>query len=263
MKKQCIVLSFFVFILLQLSLQSLQAREFLNTVLHLNFGGMYSFASGGDLPQCEDHELIAANILTNNRNTNYYETAFCITLDIVPIKPIILGMEDHAIKFGVRGSFKVHSLQQTVNMSSEYSGKLMNYNSYMIGPVIHYAPFIEPSSLSGDYTAGGGFTFFALCGMINGDLTAFPVLREKGENSASGKHLSKVTGYKYDIGVGAELALCSLNIGLNVYYSYTDVKMKENIYAGMGKRCNLKEGCLEIYIGIPIESFIEPFIPNF
>jgi hypothetical protein len=39
--------------------------------------------------------------------------------------------------------------------------------------------------------------------------------------------------------------------------------MKEKVYADMGKRGNLKEGCLEIYIGIPIESFIEPFFPNF
>jgi hypothetical protein len=236
--------------------QPLQAREFLNTVLHLNFGGMYSFASGGDIIRYEDKE--ANSDLYEVKDTNYYETALCITLDVAPTKPIILGMEDHAIKFGVRGSYKIHSLQQSVNMPDEKTGKIMDYYSYMIGPVIHYAPFIEPSDLNKDYTAGGGFTFFALLGKINGDLKTYPVLPVPG-----GSKSSKISGYKYDIGVGAELALCSLNIGINLYYSYTSIKMKEEVYSGMGKKGNLKEGCLELYIGIPIESFIEPFIPSF
>jgi len=193
------------------------------------------------------------------RNTSYYETALCVTLDIAPTKPIILGMEDHAIKFGLRGSFKFHSLQQSVDMNEEHTGKIMNYNSYMLGPVIHYAPFIEPSDLNKDYTAGGGFTFFALVGKIDGDLKAYPVLG--GDPGLS--HSSKINGYKFDIGAGAELAICSLNIGINLYYSYTNIKMKDQVYAGIGKSGNLKEGCLELYIGIPIESFIEPFIPNF
>jgi hypothetical protein len=249
MKKKYIILTLFVFI----SQQSLQAREFLNTILHLNFGGMYSFASGGDIIGGEDRAV--DSLKPDNQGTSYYETAICITLDIVPTRPIILGMEDHAIKFGVRGSYRIHSLQQSVRMPDEKTGKVMDYNSYMIGPVIHYAPFIESSNLDRDYTAGGGFTFFALCGKINGDLTAYPVI--------SGKDSSKIKGYKCDIGVGSEIALCSLNVGLNVYYSYANIKMKEAIYNNMGRKGNLKEGCLELYIGIPIESFIEPFIPNF
>ena len=256
MKKYYIILCLFVFILQQ----QLQAREFLNTILHLNFGGMYSFASGGDITRAENREINSSSA-PDAQSKNYYETAFCITLDIVPTKPIILGMEDHAVKFGVRGSYKIHSLQQSVRINDEYTGKLMKYNSYMIGPVIHYAPFIEPSDLNRDYTAGGGFTFFALCGKIDGNLTAYPVLRDL--NLISSNYSSKITGYKFDIGVGAELAICSLNIGMNIYYSHTNVKMKEEIYAGMGKSGSLKEGCIELYIGIPLESFIEPFIPGF
>ena len=250
MKKQYIILCLFVFI----SQQSLHAREFLNTILHLNFGGMYSFASGGSILSREDKEV---NSLPDVKDISYYETALCITLDIAPIKPIILGMEDHAVKFGVRASYKIHSMHQSVDMGDENTGKLIDYYSYMIGPVIHYAPFIEPSSLSGDYTAGGGFTLFALCGKINGDLTSYPALSDLISKS------SKISGYKFDIGAGAELALCSLNIGINIYYSYTSIKMKDPVYAGMGKNSNLKEGCLELYIGIPLESFIEPFIPSF
>ena len=157
----------------------------------------------------------------------------------------------------------MHSLQQSVRMNNENTGKVMDYTSYMIGPVIHYAPFIESANFNREYTAGGGFTFFALWGKINGDLTAYPVLRDENIPIPSVNYSSKITGYKYDLGVGAELAICSLNIGINIYYSYTSIKMKEKIYANMGKKGNLKEGCLELYIGIPIESFIEPFIPSF
>ena len=253
MKKQFLILCLIVFI----SQNSLHAREFLNTILHLNFGGMYSFASGGNII---GEEKKAADNCPDVKNSSYYGTALCITLDIVPTKPIILGLEDHAVKFGLRGTYKIHSLQQSVVMHDENTNKLMDYTSYMIGPVIHYAPFIDSSNLYKDYTAGGGFTFFALYGKINGDLTTYPVLDDKGLMPGGS---SKINGYKYDIGVGAELALCSLNIGINVYYSYTNIKMKEPLYADMGKKGNLKEGCLELYIGIPIESFIEPFMPGF
>ena len=257
MKKQSIILCLLVFVSVFILQQSLQAREFLNTVLHLNFGGMYSFASGVDIINSENK---AVDNNSSVKNASYYETALCITLDIAPTKPIILGMEDHAIKFGVRASYKIHSLQQSLDMNDENTGKIIDYYSYMIGPVIHYAPFIEPSNLSRDYTAGGGFTFFALFGKINGDLTAYPVLSDI--DPIIGKS-SKINGYKFDIGAGAEIALCSLNIGINLYYSYTNIKMKELVYEGMGKNVNLKEGCIELYIGIPIESFIEPLIPNF
>ena len=260
MKKKYIILALFVFI----SQQSLQAREFLNTVLHLNFGGMYSFASGGDITQGENREIRKQESngnITDVQNISYYETAFCLTLDIVPTKPIILGMEDHAVKFGVRGTYKIHSLQQKVSRNDEKTGKVMDYNSMMFGPVIHYAPFIESSSLTREYTAGGGFTLFALWGRINGDLTAYPVLRDLSVPITP--HSSKISGYKYDLGAGAEVAICALNVGINLYYSLTNVKMKEKIYDNFGKKGNLKEGCIELYIGIPIESFIEPFIPNF
>jgi hypothetical protein len=38
----------------------------------------------------------------------------------------------------------------------------MDYRSWMIGPVIHYAPYIGASDLNYEYTANGGFTFYAL-----------------------------------------------------------------------------------------------------
>ncbi len=237
----------------------LYSREFLNSVVHLNFGGMYTFATTGDIIDSENN-VIESKIPTNT-NISHYETAYCVTLDIVPTDPIILGLEEHAIKFGIRGSYRFHFLQQRVTDDGELGDQVMNYNSWMIGPVVHYAPFIEPSDLNEDYTASGGFTFFALWGRVNGNLTAFPSVRERG--LSTDVYATKISGYKYDIGFGAELALCSLNFGVNIYYSCTRFQMEDQIYADLGKNGYLKEGCMEIYVGIPIESFIDPLIPTF
>jgi hypothetical protein len=39
--------------------------------------------------------------------------------------------------------------------------------------------------------------------------------------------------------------------------------MKDEIYSEIGKKGYLREGCMEIYVGIPIESFIEPLMAKF
>jgi len=238
---------------------TLHAREFLNTVLHLNFGRMYSFSNQGDILDSENEAI--DSYFTDTHEVSYYETAYCITLDIVPTDPIMLGMEESAIKFGIRGSYRFHYLQQRVKSGDEFGDQVMDYRSWMIGPVVHYAPFIEPSDLNEDYTASGGFTLYALYGKVDGNLTAFPAIREDGGNT--GEYNSRVKGYKVDIGVGAEIALCSINVGVNFYFSYMQFTMKDRIYSDSGKDGYIKEGCMELYIGIPIESFIEPIIPRF
>jgi len=255
MKKQLLT----VLILILTAQGALQSREFLNTVLHLNFGGMYTITTAGNIIDSENKEIDTS--IPGNTNISHYETAYCGTLDIVPFNPILLGMEEHAVKFGVRGSYRFSFLQQRVTDEVELGDKVLDYKSWVIGPVIHYAPFIEPSDLNEDYTASGGFTFFALAGKIDGNLTAFPAVREKTDYS--GANSTSISGYKYDIGVGAEIALCSLNFGTNIYYSYMTFDMKDKIYPDTGKSGYLKEICLEIYVGIPIESFIEPLIPAF
>jgi len=245
-----------------LSLTSgLQAREFLNTVVHLNFGGMYTFASDGNIIR-EEKSAINSNFTSGSPKTSHYSTAYSLTLDIVPMKPVLIGLEDAAVKFGVRGSYKLNFLQQRVKSEGqEYGDKVMDYTSWMVGPVIHYAPFIEPSSLDYEYTASGGFTLFALFGKLNGDLTAYPAVREAV--GSPGNYSTKISGYKMDIGVGAEIALCAVNFGVNIYYSRTTIELKEAVYSGMGRRGRMHEGCMEIYIGIPIEPFIKPIIPRF
>ena len=103
---------------------SLQSREFLNTVLHLNFGGMYSVATTGDLIDSENNAVDTQ--IPSNSSKSHYETAYCITLDIVPTDPIILGMEDHAIKFGLRGSYRFHYLQQKVKVGVDVGDQCSN-----------------------------------------------------------------------------------------------------------------------------------------
>ena len=238
---------------------NLHAREFLNTVLHLNFGGMYSFATAGDIIDGEEYAI--EQTFTDSKKESHYETAYSLTLDIVPFDPLLLGMESHAVKFGVRTTYGFHFLQQVVKSGEEYKGQILDYKGWMVGPVIHYAPYIGASDLNYEYTADGGFTLYALYGRMDGDLTAFPAIEDYSE-SISGSSTS-VSGYKISIGVGAEIALCALNFGMNVYYSYTKFRLEDAVYENKGKDVDLKEGCLEIYVGIPIESFIEPIIPRF
>lgn len=249
----------YILILFFLIPVNLHAREFLNTVLHLNFGGMYSFATTGDILDSEEKKIDETFPASNK--TSHYETAYSLTLDIVPFDPLILGMEAHAVKFGVRGAYRLHFLQQRVKSGDEYSGQVMDYRVWMVGPVIHYAPFIGASDLDYEYTASGGFTLYALYGRLNGDLTAFPAIKDYGVATAEAN--TGIDGYKVDIGVGAEIALCALNFGMNIYYSYTKIHMNDLIYQDLGKNGKLREGCLELYVGIPIESFIEPLIPRF
>lgn len=266
----------YIIVLLILTVPAaLHAREFLNSVVHLNFGGMYSFAAGGDLISSEKDAINSPSGITDTSNISHYDTAGCATLDIVPTSPLIIGMEEHAFKFGVRGSYRIQYLNQRVTTTYEEVGnKVMDYKSWMVGPIIYYAPFVGPSDLNTDYTASGGFTLYALYGRINGNLTAYPSIREKDikisssdgallYNNGIGDYTSKVSGSKLDLGIGAEFSLCSLNVGVNIYYTYINVNMKDKIYVDSGKKSNIKEGCMEIYVGIPVESFIEPLLPRF
>ncbi len=237
----------------------LSAREFLNTVVHLNFGGMYSFSNHGDIYDSEE-ELIDLTF-TESNECSHYETAYIVTMDIVPMDPLILGLESNAIKFGIRGTYSLNSIQQRITTTEEFSGELLRYTNWMVGPVIHFAPDIDPSDINNEYTANSGFTFFALYGQIDGNFTAFPSIRDSG--ATTGVFETGISGSKYNIGIGAEIALCSLNFGVNVYYSYTSFELNKEIYSGRGKTMHTVEGCLEIYVGIPIESLIKPLIPNF
>jgi hypothetical protein len=68
----------YTLLLLFLIPANLHAREFLNTVLHLNFGGMYSFATNGDL--LEKEEKAIDQTFPESKKTSHYETAYSLKL---------------------------------------------------------------------------------------------------------------------------------------------------------------------------------------
>jgi len=125
----------------------------------------------------------------------------------------------------------------------------------MVGPVLRYSPFSEISTFSGRLISSGGFTFYALGGRVfNGNLTAFPAMRNDGNFDGS-KYETSVSGWRFDLGVGGEFSLCNVNLGLNVFYSYTGFQMQDAVYVNTGRTSHMNEMCFEIYMGIPIELF--------
>ncbi len=248
------------------------ASEFLNTIMHINFGVCFGFPFGDIFNYERENFSIMERYKRENQTLrpNHYETAFGVTMDVSPFPAIILGKEAHAIKIGVRGGYRFHYLQQKMSVREDasyeingvkyenntnddidFTDYLMVFHSWMIGPVIRYAPFIDSSNFMGTYTAIGGFTFYVLFGKLeNGVLTAFASKRKS--NTPTGNYRSKIDGFKMDIGIGGEIAICSINIGINFYYTYIQCEMDEKIYSTIGKTSEIHEVCLELYIGIPI-----------
>lgn len=252
--------TFFISLFLILESSQLYAREFLNTYLHLNFGGMHSaFLSGDSLKK---EESLANSHFSDISTMTHHEAGFFITLDLVPMDPIVLGLEAHAIKLGLRGSYGFYFFEQRIiSNDKEYENQLMDYSAWMIGPVLYYAPYLEASDFNLEYTANSGFTFFALYGHLNGKMGAGKSIIQAGGSVPNNE--SDVSGYKINIGMGAELAVCSLNLGVNFYYSHIHVKLDRAIYPNIGRDTSFNELAMELYVGIPIESFIEPLVPRF
>ncbi len=242
------------------------AREFLNTYLHINFAFMYSLTAFGKITDTE-HDSYSILDPSNNESVrpDHHDEAYGILLDITPLPALVLGMEEHAIKFGIRLGYRFHTLQQEIALEkSTYGGDLFTFRTFMYGPVIYYAPSIEPSKINRNYTANKGLVFYALFGKLsNGTLTAFPSRRDYGADPVTIDYDTKVTGYKIDIGIGGEVSICgSVNIGLNLYYSRLILKMDDPVYNTSGdslisnnvsRETSLNEICAEIYMGIPVQ----------
>lgn len=243
------------------------AKEFLNTFLHINFVFMYSLTTFGKIIDTE-HESYRIEDPSNNSNgvrPDHHDEAYGVICDITPLPALILGMEEHAVKFGLRLGYRFHSIQQEIVLEkSTYKGDLFTFRTLMYGPVIYYAPSIEPSKVDRRYNASKGLVFYALFGKINnGTLAAFPSRRDYGVDPVTVDYETKVAGYKIDIGLGGEVSICgSINIGLNLYYSRITLKMDDQIYntsgdslisQNVGRETSLNEICAEIYIGIPVQ----------
>ena len=265
-----------VLILIMLIPLNLCAKEFLNTIMHINFGVMFGFPFG-EMINYEKNDFFVDETYKNKTKRiepDHYDTSFGVSIDLSPFPPLILGNESHAMKFGIRGTYRFHYVLQkmtikedatydilnqgtpvtnTTNDDIDFSDNLLVSQSWMVGPVIHYAPFIKTIDFDEAYSAVGGFTFFVLFGQIHqGTLTAFASRRESGMAITTSNHRARFSAFRIDAGMGAEIAICSMNIGLNLYYSYIDFELTKEVYPIFGKNSTLHEVCIEIYVGIPI-----------
>ena len=234
-----------------LPVSNLSAREFLNTFMQINVGYSYSLFVAGDLVDAENSQKSMPRKLKYNNNS------FNFMADIVPFKPIFFWDETHAFKAGFRGGYRRHIMAQNVTIDGDdHGGDLLTYNTFVVGPLIRYAPNISFFSYSGEYGAGGGFTMYMLYGhLMSGSLDAFQAERAVNSSFSANYHAA-VKGYKLDFGVGAEISVCSINLGFNVYYSLMRMKLSDNIYATIGKKSVVHEGSIEIYIGMPLENLL-------
>ncbi len=239
---------------------SLYASEFLNTIMHINLGFVIG-APLGHMMKKEDNrfESYADTNITGDYDFTNYHSSFGLTLDIVPMPPLILGTESHAIKFGIRGGFRFAFIYQKLNLREENETTtmaLLSYKEWMVGPVVHYAPKLDVSSLTGNYTSNFGITVFALYGgLFDTQVNAFPIVRELG-GTVNSPAVSSAKGFKIEAGFGLQISVSAINLGVNFFYAFTQLKLDTPItdYAGeVPHPIELHELCLEFYIGIPIE----------
>ena len=242
-----------VFLLLVSS--SVQSKEFLNTIIDFNVGVVF----GAPIGTLINHETSSYPVIQPSGNKTVNPTtsdaSFGIFIDITPFPPIILGLESHAIKFGLRTGLRFNYWQQALTVSElsiDYREILVEYKNWMAGLVIMYAPVLGINR-KGEFTASGGINFFVLFGTIfEGKLSPNPV-KMKATTGATGSSLS-FDGYKIDAGIGGEISVFSINIGVNVFYSYVNLTTASVMpYSGFAKNTEIHEVCVEIYMGIPIE----------
>jgi len=237
------------------------AREFLDSFMHINLGLMMGFNSGGDLITYEQ-DLGSVTGTGEDGSTgevrpDYEKFGLTLTLDICPFSPVLIAHESHALKFGIRSSLGYRSLSRSLvvevdGVETDYGGDSLNYMNWMIGPVVHYAPWLDVSRLSGEYTAGGGFTLFVLFGQVfNGELNSFHVVRER--EGSTGSPVSDFSGFSINMGIGGELSICSVNMGTNVYYSIVKMNLDNTVYSGMDKQFDLNGFNIELYVGITVD----------
>jgi len=288
--------------------------EFLNSIMKINFGVSYDFPNS-DILQFEKRTSWSALYQLTHVGTfwvpnpylpTHFGMSYNLNADILPIPALIFLNETQGIKFGVRAGYKYSYIQQeliykmTEKKQYKFSGDLMKYRSWLVGPIIYYTPFVKTSDTTGDYTSNAGFTFFFLYGNLNnGKLSAYPTkmnLIEKMSGYISminptqyyqnlaaqfldmGITKTKLTGYSLNYGIGGEVSICAVNMGMNFIYTKTYLKLKYPVYTlnnssfapgtplastyypvfSLGKNILLYTYSLELYLSIPIEWMKKP-----
>jgi hypothetical protein len=175
---------------------------------------------------------------------------------------VLMGYEAHAVKFGLRSNLRLHYIQQkmTINRDgsdeADYQKDLVYFKTWMVGPVIYYSPSVEVTGLESEYSATSAITMYALFGVVDkGEINKQP-LKNELEGGVTDPFTEITGGYKIDVGVGGEVSVCSVNLGLNLFYSHTSFEMRDAIYPTIGKKTTLGEICVEVYMGIPIGTSI-------
>ncbi len=290
-------------ILIILLLPSLSyGREFLNTKIHLNFGGGVNFTSNEILNY--ERRAIPAILLANNffpLEPIHDVTDYGLTIDLVPFEPLLLGQDSHALKFGLRGGYRFHFVSQrlgiTVTDDASYSvnSDLLRFQTWSVGPVVHYSPFVKPH-VDGGYASMFGISLFATYGqLVNGRYTGHPSLNDvidKAVNTVTGNTLytyavtidptiatdlqnfyygtltryynlfplfirdRKVTGHVVNLGVGFTVSVFSINVGANFYYSWKIMRLDKALYAPIGGSYIQAVGRNVNLHGFSIEGFI-------
>jgi|GEM_PF-578656 len=247
------------------------SKEFIDSFLHIDFSVGFSLFPWSDFLEYERMTSYGFNTTDPSNVSVVYPYQYALNLglnlDIMPFPTIPVNDETQAIKIGLRVGYKWGFLLQSLTIPTTndtndvYGGQLMIYNVILFGPVIYWAPKVEIVGLDAKYKAKGGFTFFALWGFVLEDTasyTAYPSLREKGDSytTATGTDTgydTTFTGWKIEVGVGAEITAGTINFGVNLYYSYLDMTLKKQIYVNLPKKTGLHEICIEVYIGIPLQ----------
>ncbi len=255
-------------------------REFLNTRIHLNFGGGYNFASNAIMNY--ENQAVPGILLSNSffpLEPTHDVTDYGLTIDAVPFEPLMLGQDSHALKFGLRGGYRFHFVSQKLGIKITDSKKytinsdLLRFQTWSVGPVVHYSPFVKPH-VDGGYASIFGISLFATYGqLVNGKYTGYPSLNdsiEKVYSEITGNPLftyaayldssiatelrdfyyaaitdyynlfpfyqkeRKVTGHVVNLGVGFTVSIVAINVGANFYYSWKIMKMDQEVFIPYG-----------------------------
>lgn len=232
---------------------TIHSREFFDTILHLNLGVAYGEPHGGIIDREESYKV-------KDNTPDHHLNSLGITLDITPFRTYVFGRGSHAFKFGLRGNYKFHFVEQKRKKISNPADteSLIRYDTLMLGPVMHYSPRAALSPVSGGYASGYGFTFYVLYGNITrGEIRNFPSRRKTDNPPPEDRYPEYITtvfdGFQIDAGVGGAVSVGYVNLGLNLYYTYVRYRLGEWVYDGLSRTGDMGHFAAEIYIGIPVE----------
>ena len=109
------------------------AKEFLNTFMHINLGVSYSLASVGDIMDREkDLTLDTAKSSTfDYEKPTFSHIGLNLAIDLVPFDPLVFYHSSQAMKIGLRGGFRYNSFGEKLSVTDNgntksYSDTLMS-----------------------------------------------------------------------------------------------------------------------------------------